>query len=375
MAIRPVVGTPLASCCTVLSVIGVVFLLLLGLAFSREAHVLVGSTKFDADPQQVANTCYFAAVVYAVFVVFCGMQTDFCRLIGYFGFAVVQVQGHMNDNELHLCHTSCLLLDAGKFSDYLSQVKSWLDDNKNEVVTILMVNSDGVDASVWQQAYVESGLDSYAYQPSSVPVSYDSWPTLQQLIDSGKRSVNFLAQGADMSTAPYLLDEFTHMWETPFSQTDASFPCTVDRVTGDYQGKMYLINHNLNENKTLLGQTIPVPAVNQLEQTNAVSGSGSLGAQAQLCESNWGYKPTFTLVDFYDVGDGTVFQYAANVNGVSYNAVEIGNGTTGQSDGTTRSAGGAVESRPLGAASGYMTKTLLELTTLFVIGAVALIIV
>ncbi|KAM0788845.1 hypothetical protein ACM66B_002930 [Microbotryomycetes sp. NB124-2] len=283
------------------------------------------------------------------------------------GVRMLQVQGHMNDGELHLCHTSCLLLDAGKFSDYLSQVKSWLDDNKNEVVTILMVNNDGIDASVWQQAYSDSGLNSYAYQPTSVPVAYDSWPTLQELIDSGKRVVSFLAQGADMSTAPYLLDEFTHIWETPFSQTDPSFPCTVDRVTGDYQGKMYLINHNLNVNKTLLGQTIPVPAVNELNQTNAATGTGSLGAQADACESDWGYKPTFTLVDYYDVGDGSVFEYAATVNGVSYNAVEIGNGTAGQSDGTTRSAGGAVESRPLGAASGLETRTLFELAALCVV--------
>ncbi|KAK4055629.1 hypothetical protein OIV83_000175 [Microbotryomycetes sp. JL201] len=280
------------------------------------------------------------------------------------GVRMLQVQGHMNDGELHLCHTSCLLLDAGKFSDYLSTVKSWLDDNKNEVITILMVNSDGIEASVWAQAYSDSGLASYAYQPSSVPVAYDSWPTLQEMIDSGKRVVNFLAQGADMSTAPYLLDEFTHMWETPFSQTDPSFPCTVDRVTGDYQGKMYLINHNLNVNKTLLGQTIPVPAVNELAQTNAATGTGSLGAQAQTCETNWGYKPTFTLVDYYDVGDGSVFQYAASLNGVSYNAVQIGNGTAGQSDGTTRSAGGAVESRPLGAAASLHVRTVLELAAL-----------
>lgn len=111
----------------------------------------------------------------------------------------------------------CILLDAGKLSDYLSTVKKWLDGNANEVVTILMVNSDNVDASVFAKAYQTAGLDSYAYTPPSTPIAYDSWPTLQELIDSGKRAVNFLASGADMSSAPYLLDEFTHIWETPFN--------------------------------------------------------------------------------------------------------------------------------------------------------------
>ncbi|KAK4055630.1 hypothetical protein OIV83_000176 [Microbotryomycetes sp. JL201] len=64
----------LPGCCTVLSVIGVIFLLLLGLAFDKEVHVLTGSTKFEADPHQLAKQLYMAAVVYGVFVVFCGMQ-------------------------------------------------------------------------------------------------------------------------------------------------------------------------------------------------------------------------------------------------------------------------------------------------------------
>lgn len=37
------------------------------------------------------------------------------------------------------------------------------------------------------------------------------------MIDSGKRVVVFLDNGADASVAPYLIDEFTNMWEDPFS--------------------------------------------------------------------------------------------------------------------------------------------------------------
>lgn len=123
------------------------------------------------------------------------------------GIRLLQVQGHMNGNELHLCHTSCALLDAGTFADYLSEVKTWLDSNPNEVITILMVNSDGIAPSVWGQAYTDSGLDADVYTPPYVPLGYYEWPTLGELISSGTRVVNFLAQNADVSSVGYLLDE------------------------------------------------------------------------------------------------------------------------------------------------------------------------
>ncbi|GAA5823464.1 hypothetical protein JCM10212_007163 [Sporobolomyces blumeae] len=71
---RPLVGTPLAGCCTVLSVIGALFLALIGLCFDREVEVLTGSTKSPHDPHAVASNCYIAAIVYLAFVVFCSCQ-------------------------------------------------------------------------------------------------------------------------------------------------------------------------------------------------------------------------------------------------------------------------------------------------------------
>lgn len=142
----------------------------------------------------------------------------------------------MNDGALHLCHTrsvlpsppllpcrtadresvrSCTFLDAGNFTTYLSTVKSWLDDNADEVVTLVLVNTDGIAASVWGAAYTAAGLGDYVYTPSAVPIDRDDWPTLQTLISAGTRLVSFLAQEADFSSVPYLIDEFANVWETP----------------------------------------------------------------------------------------------------------------------------------------------------------------
>jgi len=73
----------------------------------------------------------------------------------------------------------------------------------------------------------------------------------------------------------------------------------------------YLVNHYLDVNTTIFGQVVPVPATSALEETNALTGTGSLGAQASTCLAEHGYYPTFTLVDYYDVGNGSVFGASA----------------------------------------------------------------
>ncbi|ORY91589.1 PLC-like phosphodiesterase [Leucosporidium creatinivorum] len=289
------------------------------------------------------------------------------------GIRLLQVQAHMSNNEIHLCHTSCLLLDAGTFTSYLTTVKTWLDANPNEVITILIVNSDGIDPATIAASYASAGMDTYAYTPSSVPIAKGDWPTLQTLIDAGTRVVNFLAQNADVSTAPYLIDEFTNVWETPYDETDDSFPCTVDRGASGYQDKMYLVNHYLDVNVTLLGQTIPIPATSELSQTNAATGITSLGEQADTCYAAHQYYPTFTLVDFYDVGNGSVFEYAATLNGVTYEATTIGNGSTTS---TSSSGNGSVSSSDLSGASSLLSQLLgsqvsLVLALVASVGAVA----
>ncbi|KAL0245584.1 hypothetical protein I315_03986 [Cryptococcus gattii Ru294] len=72
--IRPVVSQGLASCCTVFSIFGIIILVALGSLFSRRVEVLTGSVNDPADPDLVASTCYAAAVIYAIFVAFCGVQ-------------------------------------------------------------------------------------------------------------------------------------------------------------------------------------------------------------------------------------------------------------------------------------------------------------
>ena len=114
-----------------------------------------------------------------------------------------------------------------------------------------------------------------AYVPPQVPMNISSWPTLSNMILTGKRAVIFMDYNANQTEVPYILDEFSQMWETPFSPTNQSFPCTQQRPPNlsrqAAESRMYMANHNLNTEISLAGTSILVPTTALLNQTNALS--------------------------------------------------------------------------------------------------------
>ncbi|KAI0322183.1 PLC-like phosphodiesterase [Amylostereum chailletii] len=232
------------------------------------------------------------------------------------GIRMLQVQAHNKDGTIELCHSSCSLLDGGSLQDYLGTLKSWMDSNTNDVVTLLIVNIDDLAVSQFDTVFKAAGVDTLSYAPSSATTTFSNWPTLGAMIDNGTRLVTFMDEKADFTTTPYIIDEFTNVWETAYDVTDTTFNCDVNRTRGDTSTQMYLINHFLDE-AGIFG--ILTPAVDKANTTNAVSGVGSLGQQVSTCSAANGRNPNFMLVDFYEYGGGSVFQVAATANGVSYN--------------------------------------------------------
>ncbi|RAL08181.1 uncharacterized protein BO97DRAFT_437841 [Aspergillus homomorphus CBS 101889] len=230
------------------------------------------------------------------------------------GIRFLQGQTHQSiDNEtILLCHTSCLLEDAGTLESYLTTVKTWLDKNPDEVVTLLLTNGDSLSVTRFAEAFVSAGITDYAFVPESSPstLAINAWPTLQELISGGTRLVTFLDYGADATTVPYILDEFAYFFETPYDVTDASFSdCSINRPSGaSATGRMYIVNHFLDVD--ILG--ILIPDREHAAETNAVSGESSIGAQADLCLSLHGRRPNFILLDFVDQGQPIAAQDLLN---------------------------------------------------------------
>lgn len=75
--------------------------------------------------------------------------------------------------------------------------------------------------------------------------------------------------------------------------TTTDFDCNVNRTSGNSAQQMYLINHFLDND--ILGILVPDKA--DADETNAVSGTGSLGAQVTECAGEYKRNPNFMLVD------------------------------------------------------------------------------
>ena len=89
-----------------------------------------------------------------------------------------------------------------------------------------------------------------------------------------------------------------------------------------------MANHNLNTEIALAGTSLLVPTIVRLNTTNAVSGFGSLGLAANNCLAMWDKPPNFLLVDYYNVGNGSVFEVAAQQNNVTYTRKCCGSATS-----------------------------------------------
>ncbi|KAI9039461.1 PI-PLC domain-containing protein [Aspergillus affinis] len=253
------------------------------------------------------------------------------------GIRMLQFQTHIVNNTVKLCHTSCDLLDMGLLETYLNTVARWMKSHPYDVVTILIGNYDYALPGNFTEPIRKSGLLDLAYTPPKIPMSLHDWPTLSTMILSGKRAVLFMDYMANQTAYPWLMDEFTQMWETPFSPTDRNFPCTVQRPPGlhppDIRNRMYLANHNLNLDLNFANLNLLIPNTAQLNQTNAVDGFGSLGWMANNCTRDHGRPPNFLLVDYYNYGqvNGSVFEVAADMNNVTYNGKCCGTTSSGTS--------------------------------------------
>ncbi|KAF1849151.1 uncharacterized protein K460DRAFT_305018 [Cucurbitaria berberidis CBS 394.84] len=219
--------------------------------------------------------------------------------------------------EWHLCHSSCNLLDAGTLESWLSEIKTWMDANTNDVVTILLVNSDNASPADLGSQFSGAGIDRYAYKPPSTTTLPQTWPTLDSLIGNNTRLMTFVASLSQPSTQyPYLMDEFTFIFENEYENTNPSnYSCKPDRPTSLgttsaalSSGRMFLMNHFLYQSQTF----IQSPNETYANVTNAQTGFGSLGDSVKNCTSVYAKPPTFVLVDFFNVGPAMASVDAAN---------------------------------------------------------------
>ncbi len=217
----------------------------------------------------------------------------------------------------HLCHTSCDLLDAGSLSDWLGEIKTWMDANTNDVVTVLIVNSDNASADTLGAQFNASGISKYAYTPPSASTIPKTWPTLDALIGNNTRLMSFVASLSSPSTTyPYLMDEFTFIFENDYNNNSPSnFSCNPNRPTNlatpqaaSQSGRMFLMNHFLYQANSIFQQ----PNQTYAPTTNGETGLGSLGDSIRTCAGVYSKNPNFVLCDWTNVGPAIASVDTAN---------------------------------------------------------------
>lgn len=123
------------------------------------------------------------------------------------GIRFLQGQTHVNDDGvLSMCHSSCILEDAGSLQSFLETVKGWMDKNTDEVVTLLITNGDRLDISEFDDAFSAAGIKDHIFVPPSSPkpLPIEEWPTLGEFIKSGKRLIVFIGTWFNIQSALFI---------------------------------------------------------------------------------------------------------------------------------------------------------------------------
>ena len=183
------------------------------------------------------------------------------------------------ERELYLCHAFCEI-GAGPFVSELTRVREWLEAHPREVV-VFIIQDEGPQPDDIAEAFEDSGMIDVVYTPAGD----GEWPTLGEMIDSGRR-VLVTAENVSGGGHDWYLDAFEVVQDTPFSfATVDEFTCELFRGRAD--SPLFLVNHWLS----------PVAA----SKADVANEAEVLRARIEQCADRG--TPTMIAVDFHDRGD------------------------------------------------------------------------
>ena len=204
---------------------------------------------------------------------------------------------------MYLCHTFCEL-GGTELGSVLEDLHDFLAANPGEVVVV--VNQDYVTPQDWVGAIRDAGLEPYAFTP---PPSGSPWPTLRQMVDSGRRLV-MLAEN-EGGAAPWYQPAYDALLqETPFSFPRAAplldmanLDATCEPNRGPADAPLFLVNHWVT--------TDPLPRPSDADAVNAYR---PLLARLRACERIRDHIPNLVAVNFPRHGD--LYRAVDALNGV-----------------------------------------------------------
>ena len=180
------------------------------------------------------------------------------------------------------------LLGSSPFLNYLNDIKVFLDNNPNEVISIILecyTSANEIEGDLNQADLIGS---LYTHNLGS------DWPTLQAMIDSGQRLVIF----TDKQDGSPSQNWYHYVWdlavETHFTTNNISdFSCDYNR--GEASNDLFILNHFITNAALGFGEESEAVIVN---------GNPFLIDRALQCFQEKNKFPNFITLDFYDQGEG-----------------------------------------------------------------------
>lgn len=224
------------------------------------------------------------------------------------GVRVINLDIHLYNNEIVMCHENCngsptvnYGTERKKLLDTLRVIKSFLDKNPTEIVT-LVFESYVRNSAKLEAAFKEAGLSSLAFIPKDAGIS--QMPTLKKMIADNKRLVVLSQDAADASTTSVTKAESNYFVENlyGFDFSLDNYAVTARNLPLDSADRGFMLNH-FGTATTSLNAT----------RNNSV---GILGQRVFVTarKAANGRLPTILLVDFYQVPFCEAFKTVKDIN-------------------------------------------------------------
>ncbi|MBM4267181.1 MAG: hypothetical protein FJ144_11335 [Deltaproteobacteria bacterium] len=196
------------------------------------------------------------------------------------GIRSLMLDTHYRQGVVTLCHSLCGIGNR-PLLDTLVEIRTFFEQRPYEVVSIIFESY--VSAADTRAVFEAAGLLPYLHvQPLGTP-----WPTLREMLESGRRLVVFTDAGG--GGFPGYHHVWSYAYETPFSfESPEDLVCTPNR--GDPDNSLFILNHFLTR------------ITGNVELARMINRNPLFLSRALQCMGENGSLPNFVTVDFYDIG-------------------------------------------------------------------------
>ena len=184
-----------------------------------------------------------------------------------------------DDNGSTVVYHAYKFLGSQPLSVYLNDIKDFLDNNPNEILTIILETYTSSNAI--ENEINKVGLLKYLHTQDVNSI----WPKLQTMIDSNKRLVIL----SDKNDANEKQSWYHYVWNFAVENKYGEINCEFNR--GNPENSLFIFNHFIT---SLTGNK---------ENANKVNSFKYLMNHITNCKDLKNKFPNFITVDFYEIGE------------------------------------------------------------------------